>query len=47
MDKTRKLLKTFFIVSLVVAIVIIVLFETETLPTGVRAEEKQSEFLLD
>ncbi|MBQ8948331.1 MAG: hypothetical protein IJ059_00880 [Prevotella sp.] len=46
MDKTRKLLKTFFIVSLVVAIVVIVLFETETLPTGVLAEEKQSEFLL-
>ena len=46
MDKTRKLLKAFFIVSLVVAIVVIVLFETETLPTGVLAEEKQSEFLL-
>lgn len=46
MNKTRKLLKTFFIVSLVVAIVMIVLFETETMPTDVLAEEKQSEFLL-
>lgn len=37
---------TFFVACVVVAIAMVVLFETETLPTGVLAEEKQSEFLL-
>ena len=46
MEKTRKLLMTFFVACVVVAIAMVVMFETETLPTGVLAEEKQSEFLL-
>ena len=37
---------TFFVACVVVAIAMVVMFETETLPTGVLAEEKQSEFLL-
>ena len=46
MNKTRKLLKPFFIVSLLVAMALIVLFETDTLLVGGLSDEKQSEFLL-
>ena len=46
MKKVSKQLMVFYIVQIVMALVIIVLFETGELPVGVMAADKQSEFVL-
>lgn len=46
MKKVSKQLMVFYIVQIVMALVIIVLFETGELPIGVMAADKQSEFVL-
>jgi hypothetical protein len=46
MKKVSKQLMVFYIVQIVRALVIIVLFETGELPVGVMAADKQSEFVL-
>ena len=46
MKKVSKQLLTFYIAQIVIALVFIVLFETDTLPVGVKADDKQSEFVL-
>ena len=46
MKQVSKQLLTFYIAQIVIALVFIVLFETDTLPVGVKADDKQSEFVL-
>jgi hypothetical protein len=46
MKKVSKQLMVFYIVQIVMALVIIVLFETGELPVGVMAADKRSEFVL-
>ena len=46
MKKVSKQLMVFYIVQIVMALAIIVLFETGELPVGVMAADKQSEFVL-
>ena len=46
MKKVSKQLMVFYIVQIVMALVVIVLFETGELPVGVMAADKQSEFVL-
>ena len=46
MKKVSKQLTAFYIAQIVIALVIIVLFETDVLPTGIKADDKQSDFVL-
>ena len=46
MKKVSKQLTAFYIAQIVIALVVIVLFETGVLPVGVKAADKQSEFIL-
>lgn len=46
MKKVSKQLTVFYIAQIVIALVIIVLFETGVLPVGIKAADKQSEFIL-
>ena len=46
MKKVSKQLTAFYIAQIVIALVIIVLFETDVLPTGIKADAKQSDFVL-
>ena len=46
MKKVSKQLQVFYIAQVVLALVVIVLFELNLLPEGVKADDKQSEFAL-
>lgn len=46
MKKVSKQLTVFYTVQIVLALIIIILFETDVLPVGVKANDKQSEFVL-
>ena len=46
MKKVSKQLTAFYIAQIVIALVIIVLFETDMLPVGIKADDKQSDFVL-
>ena len=46
MKKVSKLLMAFYIAQVVFVLVIIVLFELNLLPEGIKADDKQSEFVL-
>ena len=46
MKKVSKQLTAFYIAQIVIALVVIVLFETGVLPVGIKAADKQSEFIL-
>lgn len=46
MKKTRQLLLLLFWGVLVLAVGLVVIFETDTLPCGIMADSKQTEFLL-
>ena len=46
MKAVSKQLLVFYTAHVLMALVIIVLFETDVLPTGVKADDKQSEFVL-
>ena len=46
MKKVSKQLTAFYFAQIVIALVIIVLFETDVLPTGIKADDKQSDFVL-
>lgn len=45
MKKVSKQLTTFYFAQVILAVVIVVLFETDVLPVGVKAVDKQSEFV--
>ena len=46
MKKVSKQLMVFYTAQVVLALVVIVLFELDILPEGVKADDKQSEFML-
>ena len=46
MKTVSKQLTAFYTVQIALALVIIVLFETDVLPAGVKADDKQSDFVL-
>ena len=46
MKKVSKQLTAFYIAQIVIVLVIIVLFETDMLPVGIKADDKQSDFVL-
>jgi len=46
MEKTQKRLMTFFVTSVVIALLMVILFETDLLPSGTMATNKNAEFLL-
>lgn len=46
MKKVSKQLTAFYIAQIVIALVLIVLFETDMLPVGIKADDKQSDFVL-
>ena len=46
MKKVSKQLMAFYIAQIALALVIIVLFETDVLPVGVKADDKQSDFVM-
>ena len=46
MKKVSRQLMVFYTAQVLMALVFIVLFETDVLPTGVKADDKQSEFVL-
>lgn len=46
MKKVSKQLTAFYIAQIVIALVFIVLFETDILPVGVKTDDKQSDFVL-
>lgn len=46
MKKVSKQLIAFYTFQIVLALVVVVLFELEMLPTGIKADDKQSEFLM-
>ncbi|MBR4480294.1 MAG: hypothetical protein IKO86_00165 [Prevotella sp.] len=46
MKKVSKQLMAFYIAQVALALVIIILFETDVLPTGIKADDKQSDFVL-
>ena len=46
MKKVSKQLMAFYIAQIALALVIIVLFETYVLPVGVKADDKQSDFVM-
>ena len=46
MKNVSKQLTVFYIAQIVIALVVIVLFETGVLPVGIKAADKQSEFIL-
>lgn len=46
MKRTQTVLLAFYILAIIVCVMLVVFYETELLPTGVMASDKQSEFLL-
>ena len=46
MKKVSKQLMAFYTAQVALALVIIVLFETDVLPAGIKADDKQSDFVL-
>ena len=46
MKKVSKQLTAFYFAQIVIALVVIVLFETDMLPAGIKADDKQSDFVL-
>ncbi len=46
MKKVSKQLMAFYIAQIALVLVIIVLFETDVLPVGVKADDKQSDFVM-
>ena len=46
MKKVSKQLMAFYILQVALALVIIVLFETDVLPVGIKADDKQSDFVM-
>lgn len=46
MKKVSKQLTVFYFAQIVIALVFIVLFETDMLPMGIKADDKQSDFVL-
>ena len=46
MKTVSKQLTAFYIAQIVIVLVIIVLFETDMLPVGIKADDKQSDFVL-
>lgn len=46
MKRTQTVLLAFYIFAIIVCVMLVVFYETELLPTGVMASDKQSEFLL-
>ena len=46
MKKVSKQLTAFYIAQIVIVLVVIVLFESDMLPVGIKADDKQSDFVL-
>ena len=46
MKKVSKQLTAFYFAQIIIALVVIVLFETDMLPAGIKADDKQSDFVL-
>ena len=46
MKKVSKQLTAFYFAQIIIALVVIVLFETDMLPAGIKADDRQSDFVL-
>ena len=46
MKKVSNQLTAFYFAQIIIALVVIVLFETDMLPAGIKADDKQSDFVL-
>ena len=46
MKKVSKQLTAVYFAQIIIALVVIVLFETDMLPAGIKADDKQSDFVL-